>query len=277
MTWWIWLTVAVLLTSIEQVLNRVSLSKHPQHWEYLLGYNAGALLTIVLLLRPDFSEVTLTSLPLLLLSGAAWFMACLFGFKADEHVEVSSTALMTQLQLVLVFLGGLYFFSESASYLKLAGVGLVLFGVSLYGGTLRHAHRLGIFFKMIGVTAMGSALLFDKRLTQLTDAAVIPTFGFMIPMVLAVTLKPHRLVESLEFTRKLRFVNVALGAIGALAYYSLIRAFAVADISTVYPLYQLNLLLTLLIGHYLLSDRGSITVKLAGSAVIILGSLCLSQ
>lgn len=106
MSWPVWIVIAVVAQTIEQLLNRRYLSKISQYWEFLLGYSFAAVLVSLVLLSRDaqFAQITgARFLLLLLLSGVFWFFTYLFNARAYQQVEVSLTSLLTQIQVVLVF------------------------------------------------------------------------------------------------------------------------------------------------------------------------------
>ena len=259
--------------------NRRILSRNAGHWEYLLGYNAGALLVLLficMLFSQVFGQIPTTAFPLLVLSGLLWFVGCYFSFKADQRVEVSATSMVGQIQLVLVFLGGIFVLGESVSFFKIAGSLCVVLGIAFLGESLRGVCRQGLIFKVVSASATACALLVDKRLTGIVSPMVIPVFGYLIPTAIAVGVRPGRIGAAIRSTRDMRFSNVALGMVGALAYYSLIRAFVLQDASTVFPVYQGYLLLTILAAHFCLREQGRLGVKLAAAATVVLGAVCLS-
>lgn len=279
MSWIFWTLIAMALTSTEQVVNRRILSKNAGHWEYLVGYNAGALIALILicvLFSPALGTIPSTAVPLLLLSGLLWFIGCYFSFKADQRVEVSATSLVGQVQLVLVFLGGIFLLGESVSFAKIAGSLCVVLGIAFLGESLRGICRTGLTYKVVAATAIAGALLVDKRLSGTVSPMVIPVFGYLIPTAIAIVARPGRLGATIRSSRELCFSNVGLGMVGALAYYSLLRAFAVQDVSTAFPVYQGYLLLTILAAHFFLSESGKLPIKLAAAVTVVLGAVCLS-
>lgn len=279
MSWIIWTTIAMALTSTEQVLNRRILSRNTGHWEYLVGYNAGAMIALVLIcvmFSQRLGSIPAAAVPLLLLSGLLWFVGCYFSFKADQRVEVSATSLVGQVQLVLVFLGGIFLLGESISFTKIAGSLCVVLGIAFLGDSLRGVCRRGLFFKVIAASAIAGALLVDKRLSGIVSPIVISVFGYLIPTAIAVGVRPGRIGAVIRSSRDMHFSNVALGMVGALAYYSLLRAFVVQEVSTAFPIYQGYLLLTILAAHFFLREQGRLEVKLVAAATVVLGAACLS-
>lgn len=106
MSWLGWVGIAVVTEAMEQILNRLYLSKTSGYWEFLVGYTCGAILLSLVLLSGEiqFAHLTRTTVLGLLLSGVFWFFMYLFNARAYQQVDVSLTSLLTQIQLVLVFL-----------------------------------------------------------------------------------------------------------------------------------------------------------------------------
>jgi drug/metabolite transporter (DMT)-like permease len=273
MSWPVWIVIAVVAQAIEQLLNRRYLSKISQYWEFLLGYSFAAVLVSLVLLSGDaqFAQMTGVSFLLLLLSGVFWFFTYLFNARAYQQVEVSLTSLLTQIQVVLVFLGGIVFFAEPLTLNKLFGTALIVGGISLRSTSFGRASLHGLIFKLLAITAGAAALLIDKRLTALTAPAVIQLWGYAVPTVLIVIMQPGRLVAGCRLARDLNFANLGLGAINALVAYALLHAFAAADVSTAYPLYQVYTVLTILAAHFLLRESGGLRTKLLSAGAACLG------
>jgi drug/metabolite transporter (DMT)-like permease len=276
MSWLGWVGIAVVAMAVEQILNRLYLSKITQYWEFLVGYSFGAILLSLVLLSGEIksAQASGTTLLLLLLSGLFWFLMYLFNARAYQQVDVSLTSLLTQIQLVLVFFGGIVLFAEPLTLGKLLGTALIVGGISLRGTSFGRASYHGLMAKLFAIVAGAAGFLTDKWLTGLTTPAVIQLWSYAVPTVLVITLRPTRLAMAYRLARDLRFVNFALGAINALAAYALLHAFAAADISIVYPLYQTYIILTILAAHFLLRERGSLRIKLASAAAGLLGVAC---
>jgi drug/metabolite transporter (DMT)-like permease len=276
MSWLGWIGIAVATEAAEQILNRRYLSKTSHYWEFLVGYSFGAILLSLILLSGEmqFAQATGATLLGLLLSGVFWFFMYLFNARAYQQVDVSLTSLLTQIQLVLVFFGGIVLFAEPLTLGKLFGTALIVGGISLRGTSFGRASYYGLTFKLLSIIAGAAGFLTDKWLTAQTTPAVIQLWSYAVPTVLVVTLRPTRLATAYRLARDLRFVNVGVGAINALAAYALLHAFAAADISIVYPLYQTYILLTILAAHFLLGESGGLRTKLASAGVGFLGVAC---
>jgi drug/metabolite transporter (DMT)-like permease len=136
------------------------------------------------------------------------------------------------------------------------------------------ASYYGLAFKLLSIIAGAAALLTDKWLTALTAPAVIQLWGYAVPTALVITLSPRRLAAAYRLAHDLRFVNLGLGAINAVVAYALLHAFAAADVSTAFPLYQTYILLTILAAHFLLGEGGGLRMKLVSASAGFLGVVC---
>ena len=279
MPWQGWIGIAVAAEVVEQLLNRFFLSKTPEYWEFLVGYSFGAILLSLVLLSGDlqFSDniqiahASATTVLVLLLSGVFWFFFYLFNARAYQLVDVSLTSLLTQIQVVLIFFGGIAFFAEPLTIGKLLGTALIAGGISLRGASFGGASYYGLAFRLLSIIAGAAAFLTDKWLTALTTPAVIQSWGYAVPTALVITLRPSRLVSAYRLARDLRFVNLGLGAINALVAYALLHAFAAADVSIAFPLYQTYILLTILAAHFLLRESGGLRSKVVSALAGFLG------
>jgi drug/metabolite transporter (DMT)-like permease len=276
MPWPFWIGIAVVAQVIEQLLNRLYLSKTAQYWEFLVGYCFGAILLSLILLSGEiqFAQASGRTMLILLLSGAFWFFMYLFNARAYQQVDVGLTSLLAQVQVVLIFFGGIAFFAEPLTIGKLLGIALIAGGISLRAPSFGGASYYGLAFKLLSIIAGAAAFLTDKWLTALSTPAVIQSWGYAVPTALVIILRPSRLASAYRLARDLHFVNVGLGAINALVAYALLHAFAAADVSIVYPVYQMNILLTILAAHFVLRESGGLRIKLTSAAIAFSGMAC---
>jgi len=194
MSWPAWIGIAVVAEATEQLLNRLYLSKISQYWEFLLGYSFAAVVISLVLLSGDahFAKMTGGTFLLLLLSGVFWFFTYLFNARAYQQVEVSLTSLLMQIQVVLVFFGGIVLFAEPLTIGKLFGTALIVGGISLRGTSFGRASPHGLMFKLLAIVAGAAGFLTDKKLTALTAPAMIQLWSYIVPTLLIVILQPSR-------------------------------------------------------------------------------------
>jgi transporter family protein len=276
MSWVIWIIIAIFSASLEKCLNRLFLSKSSQEWEYMLGYNIGALLLLISVTLSEIGSIGLTSnLCLLILSGAIWFISCLYTFKADRFAEVSLTSIISQLQVALVCFGGIVFFGESLTYVQVLGVALVVMGLCFLFHKSGWKFNLGIFYKLISVTAMTCALLLDKYLVSIYDGSIVAISGFLVPSVIIMVLQPKKVVAGIKFVFEHRFYNIAIGILGGLGYLALLKAMALAPLAVVFPAFQINIILTVLLGIWLLKEKEHIIPKIISAIIVLLGTILL--
>lgn len=187
---------------------------------------------------------------------------------------MSLTSLLTQVQVVLVFFGGIALFAESVTIGKLLGTALIIGAILMRRTSFGRASYGGLAFKLLSIIAGATALLTDKWLTALTAPAIIQLWGYAVPTALVIALGPRRLATAYRLAYDLRFVNLGLGAINALVAYALLHVFAAVDVSIAFPLYQTYILLTIVAAHFLLGESGGLRIKLVSAGAGFLGVVC---
>lgn len=276
MNWMVWLFGAMFGTALERCLNRFLLRDNPGYWEYLIGYNIGALLFIIPF---NASHASFTSnksvLAILLLSGICWFLCCLFGFIADTTTAASISGILAQLQLVFIFFGGVVFLGENITLMRVLGIALIIAGLTVLAPKVRLSMNSGVAFKIAGTLFGALALLLDKYLINYFDASIISITGYSIPLLIAIVWRPKSVVTAFKESQKIRFFNVWMGVLGCATYNMLLQSFKSAPISVVFPIYQLNLILTLIAGYVLLKERDHVWQKVVCTLLVILGTVIL--
>jgi drug/metabolite transporter (DMT)-like permease len=276
MTWLFWILLAAVCSASEKCMHRFFLSKSAQEWEYMFGYNIGALLLLVILTISNLHSISFdANFILLVLSGALWFFSCLFSFKADRFMEVSMTSLVSQLQIVLVCVGGILFFNEHLSTLQSLGVLLIFAGLSILFHAKRGQLNVGIVYKLVSTTASSAALLLDKKLVLFYTPSLVAISGFIIPTLISTALRPHQIVTGSRFILETRFYSVAMGLLGGLGYFAFVKSLSTAPISIVFPVFQLNVVLTVLLGILVLKEKSHVFTKIISASIIILGTVLL--
>ncbi len=267
-----WLTLAIGATSVERVLTRYFLAGTQNHREFMAGYSFGAVL-IALGVTHYRGALSLSAelMGLLALSGGLWFISCLFSLKADQHIEVSLTSLLAQVQLILVCVGGVLLFGEGISWHKALGIVLILAGLGTRRG-VSSFRSIGVFYKVICTIFAAAAMLTDKYLSSRVDPGLIALIGFGLPFLLSVLQQNGRLPDILAFSRNIRFGNVFVGLLAGLFYYALIRALGVAPISLVFPLFQLNLVVITLLGFKYLAESDNPAWRLTAAGLVTVGA-----
>lgn len=274
MSWIVWIFGAMFGTALERCLNRFFLRGNPGYWEYLIGYNIGALLFIIPLnfINPSLN-FDKAAVFVLILSGLCWFLCCLFGFIADTTTDASITCILSQLQMVFIFLGGVLFLGEGFTSTKLIGTLLIIAGLTVLVPRLRFSWTNGVAFKIAGTLFGALALLLDKYLIHSFTPAIISIAGYSIPLVIAIAWRLKVLLTAFNESKKIRFFNVWMGVLGCATYNMLLQSFKSAPISVVFPIYQLNLILTLMAGYFILSERDHVWEKALCTLLVIIGSV----
>jgi uncharacterized membrane protein len=270
---WQWMVlIAVLAASFEKIFNRLFLADGDAHWEYLVGYNIGALLLLFGITSSIQTSDLSGSMPLLILSGVLWFLACYLSFRADQLVEVGLTSFLTQIHIVLVFIGGWLLLGEGLTIEKASGALLIVMGL-MGRGIWNIGSKRGAIYKLLSVGFMSAALLADKVLSNRVDTALIAIFGFGVPLLLAVLIAPKKVQRAFDFSKKLYFGNVAMGALGCVSYYFLIKAMITAPVSVVVGLFQTKLLVTIVLAHLILGENEKFFSRSVAAAIVVLGAV----
>ncbi len=237
----------------------------------MVGYNLGALFLVAATFHPSDLNLSTYAVCALLASGFAWFLASHYSFSADRHVDVSSSTVLSQLPLVLVFVGGALLFNEEITLKKTIGLSLILLGLGLRFRPVDFRQR-GIQFKVLSAIFGTCALLIDKALSGRVSTSLILLAGYGIPLMLILARHAQFRSLSKENLRSYLLISLCVGFLGSLAYFGLVKSLSLEAVSTVMPLYQTNLLVSFTLAVIFLGERDNFLKRLVPLGVILLGA-----
>lgn len=261
-------------------MHRYYLAGSNYHWEYLLGYNLGALTGVIILSVSTLTiiEFSASIIFLLVVSGTFWFLLSYTSFRADQNLEASISSVIEQFQLILVFCGGIIFFKEQISILKILGSSLIFLGliVLFIKNNREKISKKGVVFKLASVLSISVALLIDKKLVMQIDASVVTLSGYFVPLILTLAIKPDSIKNVFSVAKRINWGNIWLGALGCFSFFSLIKAFKQSEISIIFPLFQSHVILIVIAGYLFLSEKRFFIQKILASMLILGGSVLIT-
>ncbi len=276
MTWMIWALLSAVSTAAERAANRFSLANKEQYFDYMLAYNLGALVCVTLVTATSTQGFDLPADPMTILwlmtSGLLWFFGCVYSFKADQHSEVSVTALISQLKILFMFVAGIWIFGESMSGLKFVGLLLILGGLALRL-QVKGAFNKGTVFKTLAVVITSGATLVDKSLSTKVSPGILAIAGYLLPFIFSIFVGRKFLHSFWDYLLSLQFRPLLIGVLSGVAHYALIRSFVGGPLSAVIPIYYLHIVFTFLLGVLFLNEKKDLARKSVAAALVTLGAV----
>lgn len=214
--------------------------------------------------------------------GAAllWFFINITGFNASKRTEVSLHAPLSNVKIIILFLFAIVFLKEAVTIQKIVGTLIVFSGalvLSWEKGSFKQVKQKGI--QLILLTAFLTAIvtLLDKH--NMLEGISKGFYGlsmYWIPCFfhgLRVTTRKHHLKKIIRNQGK---TILLMGILYGVIYYYLFLyaySFPQAEISIIYPISQLSVLIAVFLGYAWLGERGALKKRLAASALMIAGAI----
>lgn len=221
----------------------------------------------------------LTSVLFVAASSFIYCIAFLFYVKSISMGEVSLVSPLYNFNVL--FLVGLtaVFLGEKITFLKIAGILILLYGTSYLnrqGGVLTSLKAMFTdracfymlvcsFFMAIGRTIDG---FFIRQFDPLMYAVLI--YLFMSLFLLVNVLLNKQLKAAYDLYKARKSVTLTAGAVNAYTYLLLLYAITKIDVSVAEPASMLSMVVTVILSHFILKEN--IKGRLTGVLIIITGA-----
>ena len=120
-------------------------------------------------------------------------------------------------------IGGIIFFQDSISLVKALGILLILIGISPII-KLGSISKTNLALKLGSAALMALAMLLDKRLSHSSSPALITLSGYGVPFLIGPLQKDFDVGRIWSYSKNIYFINVGIGVLSAIGYFSLIVA-----------------------------------------------------
>ncbi|MBN2094551.1 MAG: EamA family transporter [Candidatus Aenigmarchaeota archaeon] len=281
MLWLVFALTAALADGIKSVIHR-AVMKTESVFSYALIENLLTALAFIPFLYFDFLVPTdPAAWALLMLSSALWVAVALTGFAAYKHTPVTLKEPISQSRIILVFLLSVALLKEAMSTEKIIGTLLIFAGLIAIT-----THKRKIFGKLsdrgVQLTILSAFLasvvaIIDKIALGYFTPGTYGFFVYLIPGLILATASRGRTNETKKLIKsKGKYVLAAI-LLGATAYYSILKAYTLADASTVFPIIRLGSFVAVIGGFAAFrEERTEVLKKVVSAAVIVIGVLLLS-
>ena len=220
---------------------------------------------------------TKTAWLVLIVAAIVWVLVDLSALTAYKWTEVSLKEPISQSKLIWALLFGLIFLGETITLQRAMGTIIIFLGTSLL---LYHPERKFGRLSESGVrwtllTALLSAIvaIIDKFAL---NWFVPEVYGFLVylgPAIILTAFIPTKIKQVKHLIKnKWRSVFIAI-FFSTATYFFTIQAYAKADVTFVYPLLQMGVLLTVLSGIFFMKEREHFWQKIIAATMIVIGAI----
>lgn len=273
--------LTALLFAAYGILSRVLSvkSKNPLAFSAVFGFLATCFSLPLLFLEPwQFRGVTPFIIFVTALATICYGLFETTEFFARKYLEASRSTVIFQLAPLIASFGAILLLGEPLTGRKLAAIVLIVGGnlIALYrqGGAVSF---YGLLFALGAAFGLGFGYIADKVAFVHFPLGLYILITYFFPALyiffFLIRRQPFLLIKEEISDARWRLPLLAL--VGVAGYYTLLRAFRLADVSFVTPIAFSSTILTALGGIIILYERGNIMQKILGATFVFLGVILL--
>lgn len=273
--------LAILSSTIYSLINRYVM-KNAEPYAFALLTQFGAAVLFLPGAISNFSVPDATAPWLIVLAAAIiWTIFSVSNYISYKGTEVSMKQSLGQSKLILALILGLIFLKELPSFQKIVGTIIIFSGIFLL---VWHPERRFARLSDPGVrwTFFASFL---AALVAILDKAALrwfspTTYGFLvylIPGIILLFFLPGRTQHVRHLMKMHGVAAISSIVISAAFYYFVLRAYALADVTLVFPLIQLGIFITVLSGIIFLKEREHLWQKVIAAIITVAGAIIIGR
>jgi drug/metabolite transporter (DMT)-like permease len=281
MIWLLFALVAALFTAAYRVTTRHVMKAHSPYAYALLINLFGSFLTLPLI----WTDFSWEQMPqhwwpwlLVLASSVLWATIMVVAFTSMKLVPVSRREQISQVEVVFVLVFAALVLRESLTWMKVVGALLVVGGalVAAVGRTSVHSgwRSRGVVLTVIVAALYALVAIVDAAALRYFPTGLLTFMLYFFPFVILAAFlaaKRHR-VSTMHLVHKKGWVVIGATLLSVTSYYTGLRAYDVAEASTVYPVLKLAMVFAVIGGIvFFKEERVHITRKLLAAILVLLG------
>lgn len=279
MIWLIWALVSAFSDGIKRILHRVIMIDESPY-SYALIEN---ILTSFVFIPILITEFTIPSgiFPwlLVLFSSFIWTIIALVGFNAYKFTPISLKEPISQSRLIFLLILSIILLSEIITFRKILGTLIIFIGIIIL---TYHKKRIfgrlsdkGVQLTFISAFLFAFVNIIDKTAMRYFTAGMFGFLVYLIPGLLLLLFIKKRTVQTKKLIKnKWNFILFVI-ILGAVFYYSKLKAYTLADVSLVFPIIRMGTLISVLGGILFLNEKEEIFKKVLSSVIIMIGVITL--
>ncbi|MBR9692125.1 EamA family transporter [Candidatus Woesearchaeota archaeon] len=217
---------------------------------------------------------------IVIIASALWALASFVYYEAHSLVPVSIKAPLDESKLVFILFLSVLILSESLFLEKVIGIFVMFTGLLILAykkkGFLKNVKDKGTLLILGSAFLLALVSIVDKYALRFFTPG---TYGFLVYFIPGLILVPF-LINKKQEAKKLVRESWKLALIAVLfsvvAYYFRLKAFDLAEVSLVFPITRLSVLIAVFGGIIFLKEREYVWRKLIASVIVIIGAILLA-
>ena len=273
-----WLVFAIIsLTSagFSGVVHRYILREHD--WlSYIFVHGVLTTLFFIPLVLFNFSLPTSSfSFFIIFIGIGLWTLIAITTAKSFQLVEASERSPIKQTQIIFLLILSYFFLSEVLTFNKVMGSLLIFGGVVLISYKKGAKFNFDKGFQMTILTAFFTAIvsLVDKTALNYWNPSTYSFFMYLFPAIVFSWTLMKRKDKLITLLKARPFILIIAAFLEFAYFYSKIMAYSLADVSTVFPILRLSILVTVAGGIVLLKERRNILQKAFSAIIMLIGAI----
>lgn len=274
---WIFVGLAVIFSVATKLMHKYVL-EDTEPYAYALMLNFISMLIFLIISIPDFKLPNENiAWVVLIVAAGLWSVIAIVSKISIKGTQVSIRDPLMNSKLLWAFLLGILFLKETFSMTRFYGNLIIFAGISLL---LWHPERKwgrltdkGVLWTLFSALLGASVAILDKYALNWFNPGTYGVMVYLIPTIVLVLFIRGR-TKQIKHLLKRKPVSAFLGiSFQALMYYFTLRAFAIADVTLVYPLLQLATLLAVLSSIFIFKEKEHVWQKIIATLIVIAGSI----
>lgn len=238
----------------------------------------GAIVTLaIFIFTGSFKHIILPTSPfawIFMLSAAIFYALYERGrFTAAKLLDASTLTIVSNISLVVAFIGAVFLYSEALTISKILGAVFIIFAltiVSIQKNIHKKVSLKGVFVALFIFTLLGLGWMLDKKGATFFTAGTYNILLWTVPLIFIYLpyVKTKEIIYEAKHSSKGLFIMAALNVTG---YYLQLQALQIADATRVIPVVQLSTLTTVIMGVLILKEKEFLWRKLFAAVIAIAG------
>lgn len=275
-------SLSAIFYSFWFLLSKVSVNRtqNPLLAVSIFQWMTGLLFIPLFLIEKPEWQFSLESLALLIVAVFIYSFFNILGFKSFKYLDVSTTGIVSQLTVVVSFVGGLILFREAASFLKIAGVSLVILGnliIHLKTGKAKKINAKGLILRVGASVMLGLGILIDAKNSSNFSIPLYGALTYFLPGFISYIFAKSNLAGLKADFKPNKLLFLAMSLMATFGYYFLIKSFTTdLDKTISAPINSSSSMLVVIWGIIFLKETDNMLKKIIAGIVVFLGVLFLS-
>lgn len=272
MLWIIYAIISAISDGTRDFLNRVVMIKEDPYVYAFVENFLTALLFIPVFLTAKAPTNNISYL-FILISSLIWTAIVIISNYSYKYTEVSLRAPISQVRVLFLLLMSILFLSEKLTISKGIGTLLIFSGMIILRfkkGKMDLKHK-GIQLTILTAFLVALVAIFEKLALGNASPEFISFFVYLIPAFIFSLFMIKKKKEFKSIIKNQYKVVLLASLLGAVFYYLSLKAYALIDVSSAFPIIKTSAIVTVLLGIIVLKEKQNMLRKIIATLIILAG------